>query len=223
MELTSEEFITTERMRSICARALYCDRNLCSSTIDRRSKAVFGIAPKVCVFLWLHLEGLLPVGAKPKHLLWALSFLKLYEVEEGRASRLQVDEKTCRKWTKILLLAISQLQLVSNIEYIVCNLANVYLQIQWSDRLRDTPIDDCFCSVDGTDCPVNEPTPYSSGWYSHKINAAGLRYEIAVSIERAKIVSVRCASHYATLHRKYAEHSLFRLPLLAILCSDFKV
>lgn len=27
-------------------------------------------------------------------------------------------------------------------------------------------------------------------WYSHKINAAGLRYEIAVSIQRAQIVSV---------------------------------
>ena len=88
MELTIEELITTERMRSVFARVLYCDRNLSSSTINRRSKSVFGITPKVCVFIWLHLEGLLPVGAKPKHLLWALSFLKLYEVEEDRASRL---------------------------------------------------------------------------------------------------------------------------------------
>ena len=112
MNIHSDQILSTEDMVSICSQVLHCDRNLSSKTINRRSCAVFGIQPKTCVFLWFHLEGLLPVGAEPKHLLWALSFLKLYEVEEGRASRLQVDEKTCRKWTKIFIRAISKLNLV---------------------------------------------------------------------------------------------------------------
>ncbi len=51
-------------------------------------------------------------------------------------------------------------------------------------------MDKCYCSVDGTDCPINEPSPYSSTWYSHKLNSAGLRYDIAVSTRKARIVSV---------------------------------
>ena len=53
------------------------------------------------MFLWFSLEGLVPRRTTPKHLLWGLNFLKLYEVEEARARRLHVDEKTCRKWTSI--------------------------------------------------------------------------------------------------------------------------
>ena len=44
--------------------------------------------------------------------------------------------------------------------------------------------------MDGTDCPINEPTPFSTAWYSHKINSAALRYELTVSTRKAHIVSV---------------------------------
>lgn len=37
-------------------------------------------------------------------------------------------------------------------------------------------------SIDGTDFIINEPSPFSSQWYSHKTNGPGLRYEIGVSI-----------------------------------------
>lgn len=104
--------LSTSCMRKICAIVLHCDRNLSFRTIERRCAGVFGLKPKVCVFLWYHLEGLLPSGATPTYLLWALSFLKLYEVEEARSSRLQVDEKTSRKWIKIFVYAISNLNLV---------------------------------------------------------------------------------------------------------------
>ncbi len=65
------------------------------------------------------------------------------------------------------------------------------LYIFWSERLPDEPIDQCSCSVDGTDCSINQTSPYSSTWYSRKISAAAVRYESAASIREAGIVSVR--------------------------------
>lgn len=43
-------------------------------------------------------------------------------------------------------------------------------------------------TVDGTDFPIYEPTPYSRKWYSHKFKGPGLRYEIAMSIQSGDIV-----------------------------------
>ena len=45
----------------------------------------------------------------------------------------------------------------------------------------------CYVSVDGTDFKINEPSPWSEKWYSHKFNGPGLRYEIAVSIQAGEI------------------------------------
>lgn len=36
-------------------------------------------------------------------------------------------------------------------------------------------------SVDGTDFQIQEPSPFSPSWFSHKFKSAGLRYEIAIS------------------------------------------
>ena len=85
--------ISTIHMTVVCSQILYYDRKLSTSTINRRCAAVFGLKPKIRVHLWYHLKGLLPNGAAPEHMSWAISFLKLYEVEEARASRLGVDEK----------------------------------------------------------------------------------------------------------------------------------
>lgn len=43
-------------------------------------------------------------------------------------------------------------------------------------------------SVDGTDCPVEEPSPFSTAWYSHKFRGPAVRYEVALSIHDARIV-----------------------------------
>ena len=45
-------------------------------------------------------------------------------------------------------------------------------------------------SVDGTDFKIDEPTPFSRKWCSHKINHAGLRYEIGICIQTGWIVWV---------------------------------
>ena len=42
-------------------------------------------------------------------------------------------------------------------------------------------------TVDGTDCPINEPTPFSRTWFSKKFHGAGLRYEVGVCIQTGDI------------------------------------
>ena len=49
-------------------------------------------------------------ACKPKHLLWALIFLKTYNAESSLAVAIGVDEKTLRKWIFIIIYAISDLE-----------------------------------------------------------------------------------------------------------------
>jgi len=57
----------------------------------------------------------------------------------------------------------------------------------------------CKLTVDDTDCPIQEPSPFSPKWYSHKFKSAGLRYEVAVSLQKGDICWVNgpfpCGSH----------------------------
>jgi DDE superfamily endonuclease len=46
----------------------------------------------------------------------------------------------------------------------------------------------CKISVDGTDCPIREPSEFSSRWYSHKFKGPGLRYEVGICIQTGWIV-----------------------------------
>ncbi|KAL3791578.1 hypothetical protein ACHAW5_000881 [Stephanodiscus triporus] len=63
-------------------------------TFNRRWKSSFGAPPEVCC-------------VDPKHILWALLFLTVYNTEHNSAQRLgNVDEKTYRKWSKLFVIAI---------------------------------------------------------------------------------------------------------------------
>jgi len=46
----------------------------------------------------------------------------------------------------------------------------------------------CKVTVDGTDFLINEPTPFSGKWCSHKFKHAALRYEIGICIQTGWIV-----------------------------------
>jgi hypothetical protein len=46
----------------------------------------------------------------------------------------------------------------------------------------------CKITLDGTDCPINEPTPFHRMWYSHKFKGPGVRYEIGLCIQTGWIV-----------------------------------
>ena len=62
-------------------------------------------------------------------------------------------------------------------------------QIRWENRLIGDTGQRCLVTVDGVDFSIPEPTPWSSIWFSHKFNGAGLRYELAVSIATGWIVA----------------------------------
>ena len=61
-------------------------------------------------------------------------------------------------------------------------------QIRWENRFRGDRGKTCKVTVDGTDFRIEEPTPFSTAWYSHKFNGPGLRYEVAVCIQTGDIV-----------------------------------
>jgi hypothetical protein len=46
----------------------------------------------------------------------------------------------------------------------------------------------CKITLDGTDFPIREPSPFSPQWFSHKLNGPAARYEIGVSIQMGWIV-----------------------------------
>ncbi|KAG9399900.1 hypothetical protein AC1031_011321 [Aphanomyces cochlioides] len=130
----------------------------------RRFKSMFGVSPSIASILWKDLQPT-PSDAKPCHLLWALLFLKVYATEHVHAALCQVDEKTFRKWT--------------------------WIMITWNRRfdlaLRGANI---LVSLDGTDFVINEPTPFDRKWWSHKFNKSALRYELGICIRSGHIVWV---------------------------------
>jgi DDE superfamily endonuclease len=46
----------------------------------------------------------------------------------------------------------------------------------------------CKISIDGTDCPIEEPQPFNKKYYSHKFNGAGVKYELGLCIVTGWIV-----------------------------------
>ncbi len=55
--------------------------NTRNDTFNRQWKSVFGALPEVCCKLWNKINPfkMMPTGADPKHLRWALYFLTVYD------------------------------------------------------------------------------------------------------------------------------------------------
>jgi DDE superfamily endonuclease len=86
-----------------------------AKTEERRFRGHFGTSPEICSILWDMVDPgrTMPKGARPKHLLWSLAFLKLYLNEEALSGLAGgVDEKTLRKWTWIFVYAMSDLEAI---------------------------------------------------------------------------------------------------------------
>lgn len=47
-----------------------------------------------------------------------------------------------------------------------------------------------FMSMDGAECPILEPSAFTSQWFSHKLNGPGLRNDVPVSIDGGHICLV---------------------------------
>ena len=90
-----------------------------SITMDRQFRASFGTHPLLCHQIWnLINNGLMCTSnncARPKHLLWALLFLKQYNTTEINSALVGEDEKTFRKWSWIVINSIAELDLVSTV------------------------------------------------------------------------------------------------------------
>lgn len=65
--------------------------------------AWYGTEPHVVAVLWSYLSPDVVSGCQPKHFLWALHFLKSYDVERNTSRFFRVDRKTYRKWTWYIL------------------------------------------------------------------------------------------------------------------------
>lgn len=78
----------------------------------------------------------------------------------------------------------------------MCNIGSQYFlthvlnsQISWNNRFSDHSVhENINTSVDGVDFDIRKPIPFVRCWFSHKLNQAGLRYEVAVSVCKADIV-----------------------------------
>lgn len=79
----------------------------------RRFKCFFGVSPGVCSIIWDNVSSMVIQGSQPKHLLWALNFMKRYTDEHTRRVLFKCDEKTLRKWSWHFVELISNLNVVS--------------------------------------------------------------------------------------------------------------
>ena len=85
------------------------------SNLARKFKSHFGMDHTHCALLYnkIHQQTGGGLTWKPKHLLDALFFLKVYSSEGVGAHFASCDEKTLRKWNWIVIDAIASLECVS--------------------------------------------------------------------------------------------------------------
>ena len=167
-----------------------------SSVDDRTYKAFFGVSAGIVAECWEAIECSLPKGKHPKHILWALLFMKLYLPEDATIAILGTSKPTMRKWVWTVIRAIAGTD-------IIC----------FDKRKRNLPKDAlATISVDGTDFKIQEPFPFNKKWCSHKFNGAALKYEVAISIFSGDIVWVygphRGAKHDITIFKENLRNKL---------------
>lgn len=62
-------------------------------------------------------------------------------------------------------------------------------KISWQFRLvANASMPNFYCSVDNTDCPINEPHLIRPKWFFPKFNGPGAQYDIGVCVHRGNIV-----------------------------------
>jgi hypothetical protein len=86
----------------------------CRAETWRRYRSKFGVSPLMCLAVWRKIvkargqKGMR--GTQPKHLLWALMWLKTYQTENCMSGPAKADEKTLRKWCWFFINAIADLE-----------------------------------------------------------------------------------------------------------------
>ena len=85
----------------------------------------FGMDYKIVAGVWDRLieRDVLPIGAKPKHLLWLFYWWKCYNTQGVCARFCKCDKGTFLEWRKKMEKAVAQLDNVSSIICIDCMLS----------------------------------------------------------------------------------------------------
>ena len=193
--------ITADEFKAIANEVLRKNPNRTDKEQERTWDEYFGTSSVVAAELWNNINPTITVDpkSKPKHLLWALLFLKQYATESVHCSIVGIqDQKTFRLWSWRFVRAIANLKP----RYIVWT--NRF--INWDMRSK------CLISIDGTDCSVYEPWPFDRTMFSHKFNGPGYKYEIGVCIKADFIVWVHgpenCGVSDLTTFRQGLSHHL---------------
>jgi DDE superfamily endonuclease len=161
-----------------------------------------------------------------------LHFLKCYPTELQLAGIFGINEKSARKWVRFYVKKIQALKakkvccqcfiLFTQVVYtgtLEQLLTSFFPQITFPEHFLETDETrgwDCVMSVDGTHCEIQEPKHATlskdPSYYSHKLNHAGLSYEVALSISEDRIVWVNgpfpAATSDITIFRNGLKHHI---------------
>ncbi len=66
--------------------------------VNRRFRGLFGVSAEVCAQVWSLTQHEQWPSSQPRHLLWALLFLKSHENETVLSALTGAEEKTQRQW-----------------------------------------------------------------------------------------------------------------------------
>ncbi|KAI2498412.1 hypothetical protein MHU86_16109 [Fragilaria crotonensis] len=159
-----ERTTTPDTFISEARRLLKSNANLGAGVPDRDFRSHFGVSPTVCFMIWEKCKSSFLVhNVLPRHLLWALMFLKIYATEDVLSTIAAVSRKTYRFWTWIVLMIIA--------------------------KKKNDVGKTCKVTVDGVDFPI-ESRPRSTVSGSVTNRGPGLRYEMAICIQTGDIVWV---------------------------------
>lgn len=165
---------------------------------QRQFSAMYGRTPDEAYELWEMCGPDILPKTYPKHLFWALMFMKLYLTFDAMGILLDTSLPTLQKW------------IWKWIEAIASRHVDI---IHWSRRFRNAPKDVwCYVTVDGTDFSIGEPVPFDRRWKSHKSKGASVKYEVAISIYSGDIVWIY-GPHIGSKH----DLSVFRESLVKML------
>jgi hypothetical protein len=124
-----------------------------ATTETRHFREFFGTSVLVVEKTWelLERDSLLPEGGRPKHLLWALHFMKVYPKQSPGCSAVgasagAVDPKTHRKWVWAFIDAVANLDDIVVSNYSVRTGAGVIFRIKCCGSVEASGTD-----VDGDD------------------------------------------------------------------------
>ncbi|SPQ99558.1 unnamed protein product (mitochondrion) [Plasmodiophora brassicae] len=152
---------------------------------DRRFRALFGVSVDICVALWLHIQSHIVGNAiRPKHLLWALHFMKENPTEISGSSKWGVDPGT---WSQ-------------HVQRVLRLLHRWLPALPWS--LRNTGAINGVLTgiVDVTRVKIEKPALHPWEYYSKYDNFHALKFEVVVSAMKPHLIIWICVSNRSKYH-----------------------